>query len=133
MELGENARRFLQQPRFAVVGTNPADGPPQLSVVWYRMDGDDLLFVFSRGSAKEKNLRRAPYLSACVEDGYRYVTLSGLAVIEEDEGTTRALLRDLASRYLTPAEGEVWLASDENSGGSVTVRLKPEHIVTYGI
>lgn len=133
VELGDNVRRFLQAPRFAVVGTNTEGGPPQMSVVWYRLQDGDLLFVFSRGSAKEKNLRRIPFLAACVEDGYRYVTLSGQATIEEDEAATAALLDDLAHRYLNPVEAEQWLIVEANSGGSVMVRLHPEHIVTYGI
>ena len=33
-QLSENARRFLNDPRFGVLATINADGTPQQSVVW---------------------------------------------------------------------------------------------------
>ncbi|MBF6589385.1 MAG: PPOX class F420-dependent oxidoreductase, partial [Ktedonobacterales bacterium] len=77
MRIPEHVRRFLDEPRFAVLATLSPDGTPQQTVIWYELDGDEIVMNTAEGRIKSGNLRRDPRISLCVEDGYRYVTLTG--------------------------------------------------------
>src|SRR5581483_6186438 len=40
MEIAENVRAFLEQPRLCVMATLNRDGSPQLTAMWYELIGD---------------------------------------------------------------------------------------------
>ena len=84
--IDEHVRAFLEEPHFAVLATINASGTPQLTVMWYALHPDDDVVVLNatRGLLKERNLRRDPRLSLCIEDGMRYVTLEGRAELVDD-------------------------------------------------
>ena len=95
MTLTEKQRAFLEAPRFAVAATISTDGLPHQTVVWYALDGNDELVVSTpRGSLKHRHLLRDPRLSLCVEEGFRYVTVSGRVRIEEEPEAARAVRSD---------------------------------------
>jgi PPOX class probable F420-dependent enzyme len=99
----DEVRAFLEQPRFAVMATINASGTPQLTVMWYALlpGADVVVLNASRGLVKERNLRRDPRMSLCVEDGMRYVTLEGRAKLIEDRAQQEREVNDLiAPRYI---------------------------------
>ena len=57
---------FLQVQRFAIVGTNRVNGPPQLTPMWYLYENGRVYFSMGVNSVKYKNLRRDPRISICV-------------------------------------------------------------------
>jgi PPOX class probable F420-dependent enzyme len=98
--LTEEQRAFLGAPRFAVAATISTDGLPHQTVVWYALDGDDELVVSTpSGSLKHRHLLRDPRLSVCVEEGFRYVTVSGRVRIEEEPEAARELYGRIGARY----------------------------------
>ena len=97
--LTDEARAFLAEKRFAVLATINQDGTAQLTTMWYELQGDEIMMNTKVGRAKERNLRRDPRISICVEDGYRYVTVSGTARLIDDQPTAQADIRRLAERY----------------------------------
>src|SRR3989442_13097382 len=97
--LSPNARAFLEQRRFAVLATINKDGTPQLTTMWYLLEGDHIMMNTKAGRLKERNMRRDHRISICVEDGYSYVTISGtLEMIDDQEIAQRDIYR-LAVRY----------------------------------
>src|SRR5437763_13659588 len=74
--ISDAVRAFLAEPRFAVMATINRSGTPQLTVMWYALLADEDVDVLNatRGLLKERNLRRDPRKSLCIEDGMRYVT-----------------------------------------------------------
>lgn len=82
-----------------VMATINADGTPQLTVMWYEVVEDLVVLNTTRGLVKERNLRREPRMAVCVEDGLRYVTLSGRAEIVEDRALQEAEVNRMAVRY----------------------------------
>jgi hypothetical protein len=42
--LSDAARRFLDAPRFAVISVLNPDGAPLQAVIWYRLEGDAIIF-----------------------------------------------------------------------------------------
>ena len=98
-ELTAAHRAFLAEKRFAVVGTKNPDGSPHLAVMWYLVDGDDIVVNSAQGRIKDRNLAADPRMSVLVEDGYRWVRIDGRAKIEHDQAIARADIRRLAARY----------------------------------
>jgi pyridoxine/pyridoxamine 5'-phosphate oxidase len=63
--LSDSARRLLQAPVFAILSTAAPSGAVQSSVIWVRLDGDDILFSTIRGRLKTRNMQRNPKVSLC--------------------------------------------------------------------
>ena len=101
--LSDAVRAFLEEPRFAGMATINRAGTPQLTVMWYALDPqeDAILLNATRGLLKERNLRRDPRMSVCIEDGMRYVTLSGRAELIRDRAQQEREVNELiAPRYI---------------------------------
>jgi PPOX class probable F420-dependent enzyme len=104
LELRNDVRAFLDEPRFGVLGTVNANGSPQQTVMWYELRGATVVMNTLRGRKKDRNLLRDPRASLCVEDGFRYVTLEGSIAFVEDQETAQADIAALARRYRNPDE-----------------------------
>jgi PPOX class probable F420-dependent enzyme len=133
MTLTDDQRAFLAEPRFAVLATINRDGTPQQSTVWYDLDGDEIVLNTRRGRLKDRNLRRDPRASLCVEDGYRYLTVRGSVTLDEEETTAQADIRRLAVRYDGPEEAERQMREEYSRQERVTVRLRIERVHEYGL
>jgi PPOX class probable F420-dependent enzyme len=92
-------RAFLEEKRFAVVGTKNADGSPHLAVMWYLVDGDDIVVNSAQGRRKDRNLAADPRMTLLVEDGYRWIRVDGTARIDHDQSIAHGVIRRLALRY----------------------------------
>jgi PPOX class probable F420-dependent enzyme len=92
-------RTFLEEKRFAVVGTKNTDGSPHLAVMWYLLDGDEIVVNSAQGRRKDRNLAADPRMSVLVEDGYRWIRIDGRATIDHDQTLAHAYIRRLAFRY----------------------------------
>src|SRR5438046_7522807 len=92
-------RAFLDEKRFAVVGTNDPDGSPHLACMWYLLDGEEIVVNSAQGRVKDRNLAADPRMSVLVADGYRWIRIDGRATIEHDQAITHADIRRLAARY----------------------------------
>lgn len=101
-ELTKAMRDFLGERRFGVLATVGMTGAPRQTVMWYLLDGDEILFNTALGRRKPEHLAREPRVSLLVEDGYRYVCVSGSVRTISDRETTQADIGRLAARY----EGE---------------------------
>ena len=83
----EERKAFLRGHRLAVVGVERKDAPPNLSPVYYVMDGDDLVISTTATRAKAKAIHRNPQVSVCVlaeEQPYLYLNVYGRGRIETD-------------------------------------------------
>jgi PPOX class probable F420-dependent enzyme len=132
-ELGEESRAFLEEKRFAVLATINRDGTPQQSVVWYELQGDEILMNTKRGRVKERNLRHDPRASLCVEDGYRAVTLSGRVTLIDDQKTAQADIKRLSTLNHGPERAKAQMRNQFSREERVTVRLPIERVVLYGL
>ena len=115
-------RAFLEERRFAIVGTKNLDGSPHLAVMWYLLDGDDIVVNSAQGRIKDRNLAQDPRMSIVVEDEYRWIRIDGRARIEHDQTITHEDIRSLASRYYRD-ERKVAAAMRDN--------FTKQHRITY--
>jgi PPOX class probable F420-dependent enzyme len=130
--VNEAARAFLEEPRFAVVATIQPDGLPHQTVLWYELQGDEILLNTAAGRVKDRNLRRDPRVSFCLEDGYRYLTITGAATLIDDQQVAQEDIRRLAVRYHGEAEGDAMSRELFSKQERVTIRLKIEHLIADG-
>jgi PPOX class probable F420-dependent enzyme len=100
--LSERVRAFLDANRFATIATTDPDGGPRQAVIWYRLDGDEIVLNSLVGRRWPSNLERDARISVAIgdqADGYRWVGLTGLATIVEDQATAQADIAEMARRY----------------------------------
>jgi PPOX class probable F420-dependent enzyme len=97
--LTQAERDFLLETRFAVLGTTNENGSAHLTVMWYVLEGDEIMFNTVAGRKKPDNLARDPRASLVVPDGYRFVRVDGTVTANDDQTLAQADIRKLAFRY----------------------------------
>ncbi|MFD6026986.1 PPOX class F420-dependent oxidoreductase [Streptomyces griseoluteus] len=127
--LSDRLKSLLDTPVFIVVGTIQPDGSPQMSPVWVKRDGDDVLISTTVGRRKEKNLRRDPRATVVVvdpENPYEYAEIRGTAELTTEGG--QALIDELSLKYTGKKYAEFNPAS-ANDAERVVVRITPRKVV----
>ena len=101
--LPDAIRAFLASGlHFATIATVDPDGGPRQAVIWFTLDGDDLIINSAVGRRWPANLVRDPRISLAVadaHDGYRWVGLTGVAEPVTDQPTAQADIAAMARRY----------------------------------
>ncbi|HEU5343887.1 MAG TPA: PPOX class F420-dependent oxidoreductase [Ktedonobacterales bacterium] len=130
MALDPNVRAFLEEQRFAVLATINSDSTPQLTVMWYELRGDTIVMNTRLSRVKGRNLQRDPRISVCVEDGERFVTVSGTATLNDDPATAQADIRALAIRYDGEEEGAREAEETFSKQDRVSIYLPISRVIT---
>jgi PPOX class probable F420-dependent enzyme len=102
----DRIRAFLDDTRYATIATVDPDGGPRQAVVWYTVDGDEIVINSAVGRRWPTNLLRDPRISLAVydaEDGERWAGVSGTVRPVTDWATAQADIAAMARRY--PGEG----------------------------
>jgi PPOX class probable F420-dependent enzyme len=126
VELPDAARELFDGPNFVTVATIDPDGKPQLSIVWAKRDGDDVLFSTIKGRRKYSNLVRDGRASALVyraDDPHTYAEVRGAATVTDDPSAE--LINELALKYTGQPFG------DRPGEQRVIVRIVPDRVVLY--
>lgn len=107
MVLGPAARALITSGAYGHVVTLDPDGRPHVTLAWFDLDDDDLVFATLADQRKLANLRRDPRITVSFESddvdahGLRpYLVVHGRASVVD--GGAPGLLRHLAARYLGP-------------------------------
>ena len=113
--LAPRIRDFLAETRFTSIATVDPDGGPRQAVVWYRLDGEDVVLNSALGRRWPANLLRDPRISLTIvdaDDGYRWVGLTGTVTAIHDQTTAQADIAEMARRYHAddPAKAERLIA-----------------------
>jgi PPOX class probable F420-dependent enzyme len=121
-------RRFLDAPRFACVATiNPGGGPLQ-AVIWYRLEGDCIVFNSRVGRHWPSNLVRDRHVSLIVADGYQYVELRGEVEVDMEPVRGLAVISDLTRRYQPDEAAAAAQIAGFAREQRVTFTLRPDKI-----
>ncbi|HEV8536810.1 MAG TPA: PPOX class F420-dependent oxidoreductase [Candidatus Limnocylindria bacterium] len=123
-ELTPEQRKFLDEKRFAVVGTRNPDGSPHLAVMWYVLDGDEIVLNSAQGRLKDRNLAADPRISVMVPEGYRFVRIDGRAKIDHDQARAHADIRRLADRYY---------GDERKADEAMRNNFSKQHRITYRV
>lgn len=132
VSLNDKLKQLLDSPVFVNVATIQPDGSPQVSPVWVKRDGDDVLISTVLGRRKTRNLERDPRVTVVVQpadEPYAYAEIRGSVTMTTEGG--QELIDELAQKYVGKSYGEF------NPGAAgeperVVVRLTPRKIVGQG-
>ena len=132
--LDAQARELVTSGAYGHLVTLDPDGAPQVTLAWFDVDGDELLFATLLDQRKLKNLRRDPRAVVSFESrnvnehGLRpYLVVHGVATVTE--GGAPELLQRLAHRYLGP---EVTFPPMPDPPDGYVVRIAIESIAGVG-
>lgn len=115
---------------FLYLATTMPDGTPQVTPVWFNMDGEFILINSAKGRVKDRNMRLNPNVALAIsdpKDPYRYMQIRG-RVVEITEQSARQHIDQLSKKY-TGQERYTAASPDEQR---VMYRIKPENINTMG-
>ncbi|HEY8439274.1 MAG TPA: PPOX class F420-dependent oxidoreductase [Candidatus Limnocylindrales bacterium] len=127
--LPDDIRAFLAAPRFATLATISPDGTPHQAVIWYAIDGDDLLINSRRERHWPRNLLQRPELSLAVQDEAEpnhWVGVKGRAELLRDGDAALADIQAMSRRY-DDGDGAQFAGQDR-----VTYRVVVESTFEYG-
>jgi PPOX class probable F420-dependent enzyme len=130
-QLTDKAREFLSEKRFAVLATINKDGTPQQTVMWYELQGNEIMMNTARGRLKDRNLERDPRISLCVEDGQRFVTLRGTVTLNDEQEVAQADIARLSARYNGPQRAQESTPNFRKEH-RITLRMKIEGALERG-
>ncbi|MEU6808985.1 PPOX class F420-dependent oxidoreductase [Streptomyces sp. NPDC046831] len=127
--LSDRLKDLLDTPVFVIVGTVQPDGRPQMSPVWVKRDGDQLLLSTTVDRRKKRNLDRDPRVGIVVvdpESPYDYAEIRGTAELTTEGG--QELIDELSRKYTGKDYAEFNPASGQDAE-RVVVRITPEKVV----
>ena len=118
------ARQILEGPHLSVLATTNADGSAQMSVIFVKPDGDDVLFSTIKGRRKATNMVRDPRVTLLLHSLAAgalipYATIHGTVELTDDpSGAFHQAMYDLHMGGATPPP--------EPGARRLIVRLHPQ-------
>ena len=126
---GKERREFVRQHKTCIFGYGRQKDGPSMSVVYYAMDGDDIVLSTMRARAKAKAIMRNPKISLCVLDEnwpLTYLLVYGDAQIEEDPNADMIMkVSEIMSGGPIPESKRAQLIEMSKKEDRVVVRMKP--------
>jgi PPOX class probable F420-dependent enzyme len=127
---------FLDGPRFATIATVDPDGAPRQAVIWYTLDGDEVVLNSAVGRRWPSNLIRDPRVAFSVidhVDGYRWIGITGVVSVVQDRATAQADIAGMARRYHAddPAKAERLIHGRFERQARISFRLRAIGIVNH--
>lgn len=122
---------FVRSMKWASVTSLRKDGSPTTSVVFFAVDGDDIIFSTTDGRLKAKTLRNDPRAAITVLDEgapYRFVSIEGPATVQDKNVVPGHIEINKVMRGLsewTPPEGYEETLRQQ---GRVIIRVKPARV-----
>jgi PPOX class probable F420-dependent enzyme len=119
------AKQILEGPHLSVLATTNPDGSAQMSAIFVKPDGEDILFSTIEGRRKTRNMLRDPRVTLMlhsVSDASRsaYATIHGTVEITDDpDGSFHQVMYDLHMGGATPPA--------EPGAHRLIVRIRPRH------
>ncbi|AXG79365.1 PPOX class F420-dependent oxidoreductase [Streptomyces paludis] len=127
--LSDDLKTLLDQPVFVNIATIQPDGSPQVSPVWVKRDGNDVLVSTTVGRRKEQNLARDPRVTVLVQPAdspYTYAEIRGVATLATEGG--QELINELSHKYTGKDYADFNPASAQD-GERVVVRISARKVV----
>jgi PPOX class probable F420-dependent enzyme len=127
----EQRREFVRKHRTCVFGYERRSGPPSMSIVYYVMDGDDMLVSTMADRAKARAAARNPQVSLCVLDEnwpVSYLVVYGEARVETDPAAVVDLMMkvgELMSGQAIPERARPAVAAMAEKEKRVLLRVTP--------
>lgn len=131
----EQRRAFVSAHRTCVFAFQRKSGPPSMSVVYYAVDGDDLLIATMAARAKAKAVKRVGEASACILDEkwpLTYLQVYGPARLDTSFPLlidTMVKVGEIMSGQPLPPEARPFVEDMARREERVLIRLSPQWTV----
>ena len=115
--LNDNSKALLY------LATIMPDGSPQVTPVWFEIDGEHILINTNEGRVKDRNMRVRPKVAMTIQDpqdAYRYLGVRGEVVSYTTEGADEHINK-LSLKY----DNEPWIYRESQK--RIIFRIKPTH------
>ncbi len=134
--LTDRLRAFLADKHFLTIATVDPDGAPRQAVIWYLIDGDDLVVNSAMGRRWPANLQRDARVSVAIADrtdGYRWIGLTGSAIAVTDQPQAQADIAAMARHYHDddPTEAESMITTRFERQERISFRIRLESIYDH--
>ena len=134
--ISPDVRAFLDTPRFATISTIDQDGAPRHAVVWYTVEGDEIVINSAVGRRWPSNLLRDQRIAFSVIDaldGYRWLGMTGVVEVVTDQPTAQADIAVMARRYHAdePDEAERLIHDQFERQARISFRILPASIIDH--
>jgi PPOX class probable F420-dependent enzyme len=125
---------FLQEPRFAVIGTIRSKGAPQLTPVWYLHENGHLYVSISTNSAKCRNLARDRRVCICIAaqhpDARAVIIYGTVELISEKSAWFDDIHWRITRRYCSSdEETRDYLDSFSNDAQTALIVITPDKVI----
>ena len=115
--LDENSKALL------FLATIMPDGSPQVTPVWFNIEGEYILINTNEGRVKDRNMKARPEVAMTIQDPndmYRYLGVRGEVVSYTTEGADEHINK-LSLKY----DDEPWTYRETQK--RIIFRIKPAH------
>ena len=119
-----------ETPTYAYLATTMQNGSPQVTPIWFNIDGEYILINSAQGRVKDINMRERPNVALVIHDQtnpYRYLQVRGKIVEISAEGA-RQHINDLSLKYT----GEPVFNIKNPNEVRIIYKLHPEKIQVMG-
>jgi PPOX class probable F420-dependent enzyme len=128
-DLTSDQRALLDEKLFGIVATVDRSGKPYQVLVWYMLDGEEILVTTHKTTQKAKNIQSTGWMILTVSQGPRYITVRGHATVDDDPERTQTDYERIVNRYLPPEAAAKWIADSADSmNGRVILHMPIEHV-----
>ena len=117
---------YLSGHRTGVLATQRAKGAPQMTLIAYHFDGNDIAISTRAPTQKAKNLTKRPEASLAVIDGQRQLIVYGTVEIVRDQADVLRLHQDRIRRIALRQETDEELAARLIREERVVLLLRPD-------
>jgi PPOX class probable F420-dependent enzyme len=134
--LPDDVRAFLDDTRFATIATIDPDGAARQAVVWYTLEGDEIVLNSAVGRRWPSNLVRDDRVAFSIvdsADGYRWVGLTGVVTAIDDQAVAQADIAGMARRYHAddPAQAERLIHGQFERQARISFRMRVVGVVKH--
>ncbi len=129
MKFDGKVDEFLRGVHFAKLATLNRSGSAQLTPVWYMYEGGMIIVNTSADRVKHRNIRRDPRVALLIDEGYRYVSISGRARIAGERDANKDI-ESLAVRYTGEERGRKAARERYWKQERVSIEVVPERVVS---
>jgi PPOX class probable F420-dependent enzyme len=122
---------FIRSMKWCTVTTLRQDGSPSTSVLFFGIDGDEILLSTTKVRLKAKTLRGDPRIAVTVLDEgapYRYVSVEGTARVQEDDIVPGHVLVNRAMRGVPDWAPPAGYQETLKGQGRVLIRVTAERV-----
>ncbi|GAA1896589.1 hypothetical protein GCM10009716_03260 [Streptomyces sodiiphilus] len=130
--LSDRLKQLLDDKTFVSIATVQPDGSPQVSPVWVKRDGEQLLVSTTVDRRKYLNLKRDPRTTVVVIDfqaPYNYAEIRGTVEMTTEGGPE--LIDELSRKYTGRSYAEFNARAGQDAQ-RVVVRITPHKVLGMG-